>query len=158
MFQAGHLPVAPVDHRGELHEKRRDHGRPAAIDREESRPHQRDQKADHGDLRGRDRRAREPRRDRHGQPPIEMRRDIPIRAVLPQGLEQAAARLPEARRCIDIDPELAGDVNGLHLSAVDERLDPMTEGVSVPPHRVLERVKKRGGRQEHAGVHGVPGA
>ena len=107
MSKAGNLPLAPVDHRGELHEERR---------------------------------------DRHGQPPVEIRRDIPVRAVLPRGLEQVAARLSEARRCIDIDPELAGDVDGLHLSAFGERLDPMPEGVSAQPHRVLERVKERGGR------------
>ena len=117
MSKAGELPVAPVDHRGELHEERPEHGRPAAIDRKEGGPRQCDQKADHGDLRGRDPCAREPRRDRYRQPPVEMRRDIPVRRFLPQRLEQAAARLTEACRCIDIDPELAGHVDGLHLSA-----------------------------------------
>ena len=80
MAKAGELPVASVDHRGELHEERADHRRPVATDREAGGPHQGDQKADHGNLRGRDPCAREPRRDRHGQPPVEMRRDIPVRA------------------------------------------------------------------------------
>ena len=33
----------------------------------------------------------------------------------------------------------------------------MTKGVSAPPPRVVECVKERGRRQEHARVDGVPG-
>ena len=157
MAKTGELPVASVDHRGELHEERADHRRPVATDREAGGPHQGGQKADHGNLRGRDPCAREPRRNRHGQPPVEMRRDIPVCARLPEGLEQAAARFPEGLWGVDIDPGLSRDVDGLHLSIVGQRLDPITEAVSAPLLRVLERVKKRRGRQEHARVHGVPG-
>ncbi len=49
------------------------------------------------------------------------------------------------------------DGGSTHLSIVGQRLDPITEAVSAPLLRVLERVKKRRGREEHARVHGVPG-
>ena len=123
MAKAGELPVASVDHRGELHEERADHRRPVATystAKQACAPHQGDQKTDHGNLRGRDPCAREPRRDRHGQPPVEMRCDIPVGARLPEGLEQAASRFPEGLWGVDIDPGLSRDVDGLHLSIVGQ--------------------------------------